>query len=153
MKWADIKAFCESWYTEGSRLIIVPYAYNVTFTALSLTVPQTQQLNITANADFVHLQTSVRASLAGATQTVASVPLPLARLLITDSGTNEQFTAAAVDIANFATKIPPYTAESHVYPRVVTGRSSLALTMTSYEAAQTPVIDVALIGVLVRRFS
>jgi hypothetical protein len=150
MNWADVKAFCESWYPPGSRVIIVPYAYNVTFTALALAVPQTQILNITANADFVHLQTAVRANVAGAAQTVSTVTAPLARLLITDSGTNEQFTAAPIDVFNYATKIAPNFEEGHVYPRVIGGRSSLNLTMTSYAAAELPAIDVALIGVLVR---
>lgn len=148
--WADLQKFIDQWYPAGSRKIIVPYSYNLTFATLAAGGTQTQQLAITANADFVHVRTGFRSNLAGATQSIANIPYALARILITDSGTNEQFMAQPVDLFNYCTVTGPNIHSDHVYPRVIAGRSSLTVSLTSYEAAQTPTIDIAFIGVLVR---
>ena len=101
----------------------------------------------------MHVRTGFRTNIAGATQTIATIPYALARILIVDSGTNEQFTAQPVDLFNYCTVTGPNVHADHIYPRVISGRSSLTITLTPYEAAVTPVIDLALIGVLVRTFS
>lgn len=148
--WKAIYDFARRWYPSQYDLIIIPYSYNLSFVGLAAGATSTQQLNITANADFIHTRTSARTHRAGAAQTVSTIPMGLARVLITDSGTNEQFTAAPVDLFNYATGIAPYTLADHVYPRVVTGRSSLTVTLTSYDAAQLESYEIALHGVLVR---
>lgn len=150
--WQSIKAFADQWYPPNLGLIIVPYSYNLTFTTLAVATAQTQTLNITANADFVHVRTGFRTNLAGATQSIANIPYALARIMITDSGSNEQFMAQPVDLFNYCTVTGPNGHDDHVYPRVITGRSSLTVTLTPYEAAQTPSVDVAFIGVLVRTY-
>jgi len=150
--WPSIQKFADQWYPRNMGLIIVPYSYNLIFPALAVATPQTQVLNITANADFVHVRTAFRTNLAGATQTSGTVPYALARVMIVDSGSNEQFMAQPVDLVNYCSVIGPEMEADHVYPRVVTGRSSLTVTLTPYEAVQTPAVDLTLIGVLVRTF-
>lgn len=149
---SELEAWAARFYPQGTRLLLIPYGYPVTFATVAAAGTQTQTLAITANADFIHLQTAYRATIAGAVTTVATVPAPQWRLLITDSGTNEQFTSAQMDLSNFASKNDAFS-EAHPYPRIISGRSTLTLQVTSYEAAQTYSVDLALIGVLVRILS
>jgi len=162
MQWSikELEEFAARFYEpvrpngQETKLLLVPYAYTIPFANVAANTTQSQQLSITANADFIHVATSIRANAAQAAQTIANVPLPLWRLLITDSGTNEQYTNAPIDIGNFATKIPGSGySDVHSYPRIVSGRSSLTLQVTSYEASQAYYADIALIGMLVRVFS
>jgi hypothetical protein len=75
----------------------------------------------------------------------------LVRILITDSGTNEQFTNAAIDLENYSTN--GNIINELPYPRIVSGRSTLTVQLTSYEASQTLNIDLSFEGLLVRAFT
>jgi hypothetical protein len=132
------------------RKIVVPYSYQLNFLAVGVGATVTQTLSITANADFIHCATAVSADLAGAAQNLGNAVLPNATILITDSGTNEQFSSAPVPLMNFATRVPSRDSGTHVYPRFIAGRSSLTVQVTSYEAVNTPNIRITLQGVLVR---
>jgi hypothetical protein len=92
-----------------------------------------------------------RANVAAAGQTVSNKTAPLCRILITDSGTNEQFTNSAVDLENYSTN--GNIINDLPYPRIVSGRSTLTVQLTSYEASQTLNIDLSFEGVLVRAFT
>ena len=135
----------------AALLYIVPYGYTATFSSLAQNASSSQQLGITANADFVLTGIKHRANIAAA-QTVSTKTAPFARLLITDSGSNEQFTASAVDLENYSTngvgdRLLPY-------PRWIAGRTSLTLALTSYApTAETISVDIYLEGVLVRKYS
>lgn len=137
---------------QQQRMILVPYAYTVSFASLAAGATATTTLAITANADFIHLNSSFRASAAGAVQNVGNVPMPQMRLLITDSGSNEQFTNAPADLLNYCPTVTPSVAAQHDYPRIIAGRSTLTLALTSYEAAQAYSVDLFLAGVLVRLY-
>lgn len=76
---------------------------------------------------------------------------PLARILITDSGSNEQFTNSSVDLENYSTN--GNIINKFDYPRIVSGRSTLTVQLTSYEASQTLNVDVFFEGVLVRAYA
>lgn len=146
----EIDLFLAKFYG-GRKLQVVPYAYNVTFTALAAAGSATQIVNIAANADFCLLSLSHRANVAAAGQTVSNKTAPLCRLLVTDSGSNEQFTAQAVDLENYSTN----DAKENVlaYPRIISGRSTLTVQLTNYDAAQTYNVDIMFEGVLVRAFN
>jgi hypothetical protein len=146
----EIEAFASRFFP-GRALLLLPYAYNLTFTGMTAALAATQQLNIAANADFLLLGIRHRAN-SGALQTINTKTAPFGRVLITDSGTNEQFTAQAVDLENYSTngvgerRLP--------YPRIVAGRSSLNITLTMYApAAETAAIDLLFNGVLIRAFN
>jgi hypothetical protein len=148
---SDIEAFASKFY-QGRPLLLTPYDYVLTFSSLAAGTSATQILNITANADFIFLGMHHRAtSSAYAGQTVSTKVAPLARILITDSGTNEQFSNAAVDIENYSTN--GNIINNLPYPRIVSGRSSLTVQLSSYEASATINIDLAFEGVLVRAFT
>lgn len=144
----EIEAFAARFYKDRT-LLITPYGYTLTFTGMTAALQSTQQLAIAANADFMLLSIRHRANSA-ALQTIANKTAPFARMLVTDSGTNEQFTNAAVDLENYSTNgvqgqglLP--------YPRMIAGRSSLSVSLTMYApAAETAAIDIFFDGVLIR---
>lgn len=146
----DIEAFASKFY-QGRPLLLTPYGYNVTFTSLAAGASATQVINIAANADFILTTLHHRANVAAAAQNVSTKSAPLARILITDSGSNEQFTNSAVDLENYSTN---GNIINHLpYPRIVSGRSTLTVQLTSFEASQTLNIDVFFEGVLVRAYA
>lgn len=147
----DIQAFANQIYG-GRPIVILPYGYPLTFTGLSQGTTQTQQLSITANADFILTGVKYRASI-GAAETVSNKTAAFVRMLITDSGTNEQFTQAAVDLENYATN-GASLAGKLPYPRFISGRTSLSVTVTNFApVAQTYLLDLLFEGVLVRTYS
>jgi hypothetical protein len=146
----DIEAFASKFY-QGRPLLLTPYGYNVTFTALAAGTSATQVINIAANADFILTTLHHRSNVGAAAQNVSTKSAPLARILITDSGSNEQFTNSAVDLENYSTN---GNIINHLpYPRIISGRSTLTVQLTSFEASQTLNIDVFFEGVLVRAYA
>ena len=158
---SDVQSFLGQIYGQsvpdgngGSRwavpsLVVYPYAFTTTFAALAQGATQTNVLQITANADFVAFAVSYRAQIGGA-QTVNTKTAAFCRLLITDSGTNEQFTAQAVDLENYCTNGGDDRPLS--YPRFVAGKSSLTMQLTNYApTAETyTTVDIVIEGVLCR---
>ena len=144
----DIQSFASQIYG-GKPLLMVPYAYTVTFTALAPGAQQSQSLSITANADFILTALRYRASI-GTAQNVSTKTAAYARVLITDSGSNEQFTNAAVDLENYSTN--GGDSRDLPFPRFLQGRTALTFQMTNYApTAETySTIDLFLEGVLVR---
>lgn len=147
---ADIESFASKFY-QGRALLLTPYGYNLTFSSLAAGTSATQTVNIAANADFIITGLHHRANVAAAAQNVSTKSAPLARILITDSGSNEQFTNSAVDLENYSTN--GNIINKFDYPRIVSGRSTLTVQLTSYEASQTLNVDVFFEGVLVRAYA
>lgn len=148
--YAEIETFASKFY-QGRPLLLTPYAYNLTFSSLAAAASATQTVNIAANADFIITGLHHRANVAAAAQTVSNKTAPLARILITDSGSNEQFTNSAVDLENYSTN--GNIINKLDYPRIVSGRSTLTVQLTSYEATNTLNIDIVFEGVLVRAYT
>ena len=148
----DIQAFVNSLYTiqPGQRApLLVPFAYPVVFTALAQGATQTAMLGITANADFLHLETRYHAQI-GAAQNIGNKTVAFARLLVTDSGTNEQWSNSPVDLENFCTN--GYAECSTYFPRLVQGRTSLTVQVTNYApTAETyTTLELLFAGVLIK---
>jgi hypothetical protein len=146
----ELEAFASKFYG-GRPLLLTPYGYNLTFSSLAAGTSATQTLNIAANADFIFVGMHHRANVAAAAQNVSTKSAPLARVLITDSGSNEQFTNAAVDLENYSTNGNIINLLD--YPRIISGRSTLTVQLTSYEASQTLNVDLFFSGVQVRAYS
>lgn len=148
----ELQAFANQIYG-GRPLVMVPYGYALTFTSLAQNATQTQQLSITANADFILTGIKYRASI-GSAETVSNKTAAFVRLLVTDSGTNEQFTSGPVDLENYATN-----GASQVgglpYPRFISGRTALTVTATNFSpgGGQTYLLDLFFEGLLVRTYS
>jgi hypothetical protein len=133
---------------------IMPKRYTVTFSAVAAGAQQTQPLQIGANGDFFLVRMSFIASANPAVaQTVSTGIIPQWRLQITDSGSDELFANAPVDLSNFANH--SFSGPDHrdePYPRVITGRSALSLQVTSYESVTTYNVDFVMTGVLVKSY-
>ena len=97
MEFAQLEAYAGRFYG-GRPLLITPYAYTVTFSSLAPAATANQIVNIAANADFIVTEFHTRANVGGAAQTISNMTAPQVRMLVTDSGSNEQFTQSAVDI-------------------------------------------------------
>jgi hypothetical protein len=153
--YADIESFVSRFWLDPqtglpAKCYITPYAYSTTFAALAQNGVQTQQIQIQANADFICLDVSVRANIAAA-QNESTMTAAFVRLLITDTGSNEQWTNTAQDVENYCSNGQRNTPLP--YPRIVQGRSSLQLQATNYApVAETYSFDVMLEGVHVRRY-
>lgn len=150
---ADLESYISRFY-QGRPLLITPYAYSLTYTAAQLTAGATvsQVINIAANADFVAVGFNYRSFAATATtQTNATEDQPFVRILVTDSGSNEQFTNSAVDITNYATG--QNFLQSLPYPRIVSGRSTLTVQATNYSSNTAYGLDLSVSGVLVRAYA
>ncbi len=130
---------------------IVPYAYPITFTGLAQTNVQTSTINIAANADFFCVGGAYRANV-GAAQNVGNKTAAFIRVLLTDTGSNDQFTNSAVDLETYFTNDAKINFWS--YPRVVQGRTALQVQVTSYApTAETYALDLVLRGALVYAFA
>ncbi len=147
---ADVETFANKFYG-GRRLLIVPYGYNAVFTNLAQNQTQTITLNIASNADFFLMGIGHRANI-GAAQTMLTKTAPFVRVLLTDSGSNEQFTNNAIDLENYSsngsdTKALPY-------PRIIAGRSTLQIVVTNFApTAETySTLDLYLEGVSIRAY-
>lgn len=152
----DLQAFAATIYKNaiqaGQLPVLTPYGYTVTVTSLAAAATSTQSLSITANSDFILTGMKYRASIAAAAQTVSNKTAACVRVLITNSGTNEQFTNSAVDLENYSTN--GGDSRDLPYPLFIQGRTALSLTFTSYAAAETYApLDFYLEGVLVRLLS
>lgn len=152
----DLQAFAAQMYrgaaSGGQAVVLTPYGYTVTVTSLAAAAVSSQSLSITANADFILTGMRYHATIAAAAQTVSTKTVACVRVLITDSGTNEQFTNQAVDLENYSTN--GGDSRDLPYPRFIQGRTALSLQFTSYAAAETYApLDFYLEGVLCRLVS
>lgn len=147
----DIQAFANQIYG-GRPLVIVPYAYELTFSGITANATQSQTLSITANADFI--LTEIKGRTADTTlQTVSNKNAPYFKVLITDSGSNEQFTNTAVDVENYVTN-GGSDAGILPYPRFIAGRTALSVVLSEFAGvAATQTFNLMLQGVLVRTYS
>lgn len=143
---ADIESFCARYY-QGRKLSIIPYAYQVNVTGLTQGSTQTVTLTMQANADFIALQFHHRVNI-GAAQSVSTKTAPFIRMLVIDTGSNNQFTNAAVDLENYSTN--GNIINNLPYPRIVSGRSALQFQFTNYApTAETYALDLTMDGVQV----
>lgn len=141
----QIVEYLRAMYAADSSLLLETYGYSVTFSAITAGASSTATLNVNGNADFLCLGLCHRANVAAAAQTVSSKVSPLVRLLITDAATGKQWWNTATDIENVSENGP--TPKSLWWPRMVQGKSSLVITATSYEAANSDAFDLLLCGV------
>lgn len=149
--WSELEAFISRFY-EGRRVLITPYGYSATFAAVTQNTTQTQNINIAANADFIFIGVRHRMWLAAAGQTVSTKNTPIGRLLLIDSGSNEQFTQQPVQLDNYSTNDAKVVELS--YPRILAGRTTLTVQYTNNSpAAESQNIEIFLNGVQVRAYS
>ena len=131
-------------------LLLTPYAYTLTF-AVAQNASQTLIQTITSNADFLLLGLRHRANIAAA-QNVSTKTAPFARVMIIDSGSNEQFTQAATDFENISEN--GNVARNLPFPRLIRGKSSLSVTVSNYApVVETYGLDICFEGINVRLYN
>lgn len=147
---AEIQSYLAQLY-RNAKLAVVPYGYPLSFTGITTTIPGSQQLSIQANADFLLLRISHRANT-GAVQNVGNKTAPHLRMLVTDSGSGEQFTSAAVDLENYSSNDAKI--RDLPYPRLIAGKSSLNIAITSWAPApETYAVDILFEGLQIRVYN
>jgi hypothetical protein len=158
---SEIQAFIATAYAAADaglqyvpQRVILPKRYTTTFLALAPGASFSQPLQIQANGDFVLLRIGFLANVGNGTLTENNVPVPQIRMQITDSGTDEQYCNLPVDINCFANNEGLAKEKvDEVFPRLVSGASTLNLTLSNYETGgATYNVDVVLTGVLVKTF-
>jgi hypothetical protein len=143
----EVQNYIRSLYP-GWNLYLTPYAYTVPFTALAQNGQQNASLSITANADFLALGVYHRANI-GAAQNISTKTAPFIRCLITDAGTNEQWTNAAVDLENYSTN--GNRIHTLPFPRLVQGNTALSIQVTNFApTAETYAFDLMIEGIQIK---
>lgn len=120
------------------------FAYNATFTGLAGGTNATQNIAIQADSDFDLQKLTFTADIAIAAVTVSTLVVPLCNILITDTGTGEQFSDVAVPINSlFGNGQLPF-----ILPRArrIAARSSLTITATNRTAATTYNFQLSFVG-------
>jgi hypothetical protein len=160
----ELVAYVNACYAQADQAIMasgmprpsrayVTKRYATLFTALTAGSTQSNQIQISANGDFFLTRITFAANIANAAQTNATLVIPELRLQITDSGSDELFANQATDISSFAS-LSSYANKDtdEPYPRVISGRSTLTLTLTNQEPTNTYNVEIVLSGVLVKTY-
>lgn len=156
---SELSAFIAMTYANqglppGTTQVITPKRYVAAFTALTAGTTQSEQVQIQANGDFflTDILFSAYAESAGtpSTKTRGTAPAPNCTVLITDSGSDQQwYTNGNADINTVWQNMLADASMDEPYPRVVNGRSTLTVTIANAEASQAYNINVTFAGVLV----
>lgn len=164
---SELHAFIENSYADADanlavppKRVIVPKKYTVTFgtlptTGLAAGATASQTLQIGANGDFFLTRMSFSGNLAALTAlTNNTAIIPQWRIQITDSGSDEQFFNGPVDLSSAANNAYGFPCDfrDEPYPRIIAGRSTLNIQVTSYETAAAYFVDFVFHGVLVKTF-
>lgn len=104
----------------------------------------TASITIQADSDFVLEKQTYYAHLAGAAQTVSTQVVPNVEVMLTATGSGQNLMSANVPIyAIFGTGGLPFILP---FPRVLPANSVLQISLTSFEAANTPIITLNFMG-------
>lgn len=121
------------------------FTYEVDFTALAAGAPQSSSIQIENSSDFLWQKATFFADIAAAAQTQSGQVLPLATVLLTDSGSARQLMNSAVPIPNmFGVGYSPFIL---TVPKKFLARSSITVAVTNFSAATTYNIRLSFIGV------
>lgn len=110
--------------------------YQTLVTGLASTAPNgTSQIQIDAGTDFLWIASTYQADLAGAAQTINTIPVPLVTVLVTDTGATKNLSNAPTPLNTVAgTGQFPYRL---IQPRLFRASSVINFTWASYVAAGT----------------
>lgn len=121
------------------------YIYGANFLAVAPTAVATFVINISADSDFELQKLTYSADLAGAAQTDSSRTVPKCSLIVLDNGSGRQMMDRAIPIPSFfGNGEKPYILPT---PRLWRRNTSISLTLTNYDAAETYNVYLGFIGV------
>lgn len=120
------------------------FTYEVDFSSIDSAAQATSNINVQADSDFKWIKSYQMTDIAGAGQDVSTQIVPLATVVIVDSGSGRQLMSGAVPIPNlFGVVGNPYILP---IPRIFKARSNIAFTVANYDAADTYRIRLSLEG-------
>ena len=121
------------------------FTYTANFLAIAAAGVVSVNVPIQADADFMIQAQAQFSDIAAAIQTDSSRVIPVATVLITDSGSGRQFMDSDVPVASiFGTGALPFVLPQ---PKIVSARSNLTVKVTNLTAGTTYNIRLAFIGV------
>ena len=149
---ADLENFIRRNYRlDGNvQISIEPYAYELAFTTLASGDTQTGTIQIQANADLVLTSPRFRC-VQDSTDAALRDVVPEIKLLLTDSGSQQQLMNTGVDISTYFGQIgrAPYDL---MYPRIISGRSAMVIQAQNYGTVTYERLELTFAGVLVKGF-
>lgn len=122
------------------------FIYGLNFTALAAAsaMPQTGNIPISADSDFVLQKIAFRADVAAAGQTQSTRVIPLITLLITDTGSGRQISNQAIDLSTFfGTGESPFILNQ---PKLFRANTLISVVATNYDAVQVYNLKLSFIG-------
>lgn len=120
------------------------FIYEVDFSALASGVSQTNSFTIQQEADFLLTKITLQADIAAAGQTESTRVIPLATIMINDTGSGRNLMSSAVPLANiFGTGGLPFILPRQ---RLFVASSVVNITLTNFGAADTYNIRLSFIG-------
>jgi hypothetical protein len=132
---------------QGQSVQIVEdfYVYVVpAFAALAAGASATNNVQIQADSDFVLEQITYTATIANAAFTYSTRPIPNVNMLITDTGSGRQLMSAAVPLWTMGgSGEEPFELPR---PKAFVARSTIAVQLSNFDAAQAYSVYISLIG-------
>lgn len=150
---SDIQDFARSIYG-ARRYILTPYAYPIIVGQVAASGTATASLSITANADFIFTRLRYKgySTSTGAAVNVSTALIPNVSVLITDQGSNEQYSSAAVPISSYGSNSQGI--EDLPFPRFIAGRTALTFQVINNDSANILYqLSLVMEGVLARQLS
>lgn len=120
------------------------FIYEVDFSALASGASQTNSFTIQQEADFLLTKITLQADIGAAGQTESTRVIPLATIMINDTGSGRNLMSSAVPLANiFGTGGLPFILPRQ---RLFVASSVVNITLTNFGAANTYNIRLSFIG-------
>ena len=120
------------------------FVYNTVHSLVAAGTSNTQTIQINADSDFQIEKLTFFADIAAAGQTQNSRVIPLATVLLVDTGSGRQFSDQAVPVPSlFGTGEIPFVLKQ---PKILMARTSLSVTIANFDASNTYTIRLSFIG-------
>ena len=119
----------------AKRILRDPFSYVITFASIAAAANSTETVNIQADSDFLIQAQNYMVDIAAAIQTDSSRVIPIATVLMTDTGSGRQLMDNEQPLSSiFGTGMEPYVLPQ---PKLMSARSSLSVKVTNTSASTT----------------
>lgn len=120
------------------------FVYEVDFSSIANGASSSGQINVQADSDFVWQKACYFADISGAGETVATQIVPLATVLLTDTGSGRQLMSSAVPVTSlFGRGDLPFILPQQ---KMFRANSIILVQVANFDAAQTYRIRLSFIG-------
>lgn len=120
------------------------FVYNTVHSVVVAGTSNTQTININADSDFQIEKLTFFADIAAAGQNNSTRVIPLATVLIVDSGSGRQFSDQAFPIASlFGNGQIPFVLKQ---PKILSARTSISVVVANFDAVNTYNLRLSFIG-------